>query len=196
MNLGGLHIGRLSATEAQQLLSRARADAPTYEFVGLTLDPERWTNPKLYWRQREVGRGEEAFVAARQALQSWVPQRAIADIVDPAPAVKTGETVVIILRRGPFWVAAPDRVVAVIDEARRFGFAYGTLPGHAERGEEGFTVEWQTDGTVLATIRVLAGPATPAARAAAPVVRLLQRVALARYLEAIAGHVAATTGRT
>ena len=37
------------------------------------------------------------------------------------------------------------RVVYLVDEdgpVPRFGFAYGTLPGHAESGEERFLVEW------------------------------------------------------
>jgi hypothetical protein len=32
------------------------------------------------------------------------------------------------------------RVVAVIDEANRYGFAYGTLPVHPETGEEAFMI--------------------------------------------------------
>ena len=37
------------------------------------------------------------------------------------------------------------RVVYVVDEEepiQRYGFAYGTLPDHAETGEERFLVEW------------------------------------------------------
>ena len=40
------------------------------------------------------------------------------------------------------------RIVYVIDEqgsSERYGFAYGTLPDHMERGEERFTVEFDTD---------------------------------------------------
>jgi len=32
------------------------------------------------------------------------------------------------------WFLNAARIVYVIDEPRRFSFAYGTLPGHAERG--------------------------------------------------------------
>jgi uncharacterized protein (UPF0548 family) len=35
--------------------------------------------------------------------------------------------------------------VYVIDEPDRFGFAYGTLPQHAESGEERFSVEYHPD---------------------------------------------------
>ena len=37
-------------------------------------------------------------------------------------------------------VTAPCRVVYVVDEPDRRGFAYGTLTGHPESGEELFTV--------------------------------------------------------
>ena len=45
---------------------------------------------------------------------------------------------------GLWWLNA-CRIVYVVDEAgpvTKFGFAYGTLPGHAGTGEERFLVEW------------------------------------------------------
>ena len=51
----------------------------------------------------------------------------------------------------------PARVVYVIDEPLRKGFAYGTLPGHPETGEEAFIVEYRDDDSVwLIDPRVLA----------------------------------------
>jgi uncharacterized protein (UPF0548 family) len=44
-----------------------------------------------------------------------------------------------------FWMLSACRIVYVVNEtepARQFGFAYGTLPGHVETGEERFLVEW------------------------------------------------------
>ena len=46
----------------------------------------------------------------------------------------------VIVHLGP--VRAPCRVVYVVDEPDRRGFAYGTLPGHAESGEERFVVRY------------------------------------------------------
>ncbi|HEV8560641.1 MAG TPA: DUF1990 family protein [Actinophytocola sp.] len=43
---------------------------------------------------------------------------------------------------------APGRVVHVVEEEHRRGFAYGTLPGHPECGEEAFLLERHADGTV------------------------------------------------
>lgn len=41
---------------------------------------------------------------------------------------------------GPLRLRAPCRVVYTVTESRRRGFAYGTLPGHPECGEEAFVI--------------------------------------------------------
>ena len=46
------------------------------------------------------------------------------------------------------WTLNAARVVFVIDEPGRFGFAYGTLPRHVESGEERFLVERDAAGEV------------------------------------------------
>jgi uncharacterized protein (UPF0548 family) len=194
MRIGGLYLGALSANTRGQLLRGARETVPTYAHIGSTLDPEQHDAAGLRTRHLEIGHGRAAFAAAAQALRTWVPRLAIgADIEPPDQPVVHGATMLVILRRGPVTVVAPNRIVGVIDEPRRFAFAYGTLPGHPERGEESFTVEHLPDDTVRATIRVQAGPGTCWARAAAPVVRRLQLAALRRYLDAIADFVTSAT---
>jgi len=190
VNLFGVRFGGLDAAEVDRLLAAARAAAPTYDHVGSTLDPARRAAPVVRVRHRTVGRGPTAFEAARQALRTWVPQLGIGATVEPeGQAVVTGATVLVVLRRGPLHVVAPDRIVGVVDEPRRFGYAYGSLPGHPERGEESFVVEHLDDDTVRATIRVQAGPGTLPAHVVAPLVRAVQHAALDGYLSAIARHV-------
>jgi uncharacterized protein (UPF0548 family) len=190
VNIGGLQWGRLSNGELLELLRRARQGAPTYDHVGSTLDPLRYDAPAVRSFHVDVGRGDATFAAARTPLQTWVPQRGLGAEVTPADQrVTLDETVLVVLRRGPIFLIAPNRVVVVVDESRRFTFAYGTLPGHPERGEESFTVEWRPDDTVRATIRVQARPATLAARVAGPLGGWLQRAALRRYLRAITEYV-------
>jgi uncharacterized protein (UPF0548 family) len=46
--------------------------------------------------------------------------------------------------------------VYVIDEQKRFGFAYGTLPEHAGSGEERFLVEMDDEQTVWYDILAIA----------------------------------------
>ena len=50
------------------------------------------------------------------------------------------------------------------------------MPGHVERGEERFTVEWDcADDSVSYEVFTFARPAHPLARAGQPFVRLVQR---------------------
>ena len=66
-----------------------------------------------------------------------------------------------------FWSLNACRIVYTIDEEGpvvRFGFAYGTLPDHAEQGEERFSVEWHhEDGTVWYDILAFSRPNHPLA---------------------------------
>lgn len=83
-------------------------------------------------------------------------------------------------------VRAVCRVVYVINEPDRVGFAYGTLPGHAERGEESFILD-RRNGTPRFTVRAFSSPASRLARAAGPIAGVAQLVMAERYLrEAIA----------
>jgi len=65
------------------------------------------------------------------------------------------------------------------------GFAYGTLPGHPESGEECFLVRLAPGGEVVFEIRVFFRLASPGARLAGPLALVLQRLATDRYVTAI-----------
>jgi uncharacterized protein (UPF0548 family) len=80
----------------------------------------------------------------------------------------------------------PCRVVDVVDEPDRRGFAYGTLPGHPETGEERFMAQRDPrTGKVTATICAFSNPATWVTRLGGPVARLVQRLMTRRYLDAM-----------
>ena len=70
------------------------------------------------------------------------------------------------------------RIIYVIEEhgsSEKYGFAYGTLPNHAEIGEERFTVEFHPeDKTVWYDIYAFSRP-TALARLAYPFTRSLQK---------------------
>jgi uncharacterized protein (UPF0548 family) len=192
VNIAGISWGPPSPRDLTRLLADARRSRLSYDHEGSTLDPARWAAPGVRARHLDVGAGVADFTAARTALQTWVPQRGLPAGIEPdGQPVVVGATVLVVLRYGPCTVVAPDRIVAVVDEPRRFAYAYGTLPGHHERGEESFTVEHRADDTVRATIRVEATTATLLARAARPVVMWMQEMALRTYLSAIAAHVQA-----
>ena len=86
---------------------------------------------------------------------------------------------------GPLAVQVPCRVLEVIDESRRRGFAYGTLPGHPEAGEERFILEQLEDGRILFAITAYSRPASALAKLAGPISRAAQRFMTQRYLKAL-----------
>ncbi len=180
LNVAGVRLGRLSHAEVQELLKEARSMEVTYDHVGSTFDGKGRS------RTTVLGYGDADFVEAAGRLKRWAPQRGIGARVHPDDApVEVGTTILVELRGGPVRVLAPCRAVRVIDEADRFGFAYGTLPGHPEKGEESFLVERGDDDSVTGTVTVDAVPGTLAAQLAVPVVYGIQRWAVRRYLSAL-----------
>lgn len=79
----------------------------------------------------------------------------------------------------------PCRVVDVIEEPRRRGFSYGTLPGHPESGEEQFLLELGDDGRVRFTISAYSRPASLLAKLSGPAGRAAQSFMTKRYLDAL-----------
>ena len=120
-------------------------------------------------------------------LRSWAAQRHIGGIVHPPDAsVVEGQTIVTALPSGPVTMLAPTRVVEVVDRPDRFGFAYGTLPGHPYSGEERFSVDLHPDGRVRITVAVDARAANPVVWLASPIGTWAQRRALRGYLDGLA----------
>jgi uncharacterized protein (UPF0548 family) len=105
------------------------------------------------------------------------------------PFLSPGETVNLLIPLWLFRVKAPARVVYVIDEPDRKGFAYGTLPGHPECGEELFLVERKEDDSVWITIRSFSRPASWAWWLVYPVLRASQAFYTRRYLKALSGPI-------
>ena len=94
------------------------------------------------------------------------------------------------LLKWALWPAKiPARVVYVIDEPDRKGFAYGTLPGHPERGEESFIIERRPDESVWLTIRAFSRPSSAFFWAVSPALRMLQAIFTERYKRALAGPI-------
>jgi uncharacterized protein (UPF0548 family) len=106
---------------------------------------------------------------------------------DGAPFIVPGDSVLLGIPFGPFHVTAPARVVYVVDDLSRKGFAYGTLPGHPESGEESFIVEQTDDGSVWLEISAFSRPANAFWWIVYPVLRLTQAYYTRRYFEALSG---------
>ena len=94
-------------------------------------------------------------------------------------------------------VELPARVVLVIDEENRAGYALGSLPGHPFDGEQAFVLELREDDTVWLTVRQLGMPADPRLRLLWPVFRWQQHELTKKFLKSLhptaAAEAAATT---
>ncbi len=124
----------------------------------------------------ELGRGQTVFDKAREAIRTWEMFPAPLATIEPKHIpIAEGEIAGVVMRVFGLWFVSAARIVYVIDEPRRFGFAYGTLPGHVEAGEERFLVEWLPDDTVVYTIVAFSRPRYWLARLGKPIARMLQR---------------------
>jgi uncharacterized protein (UPF0548 family) len=137
-------------------------------------------------RRDRIGTGLEVFHRSVDALNGWSMHRGAGLVVVAAPP-RAATGAVVVLRLGPPVVGmlVPCRVIYVVNEPDRRGFAYGTLPGHPESGEEAFVVSLGGDGQVDLTIRAFSRPASRLVSAAGPLNRALQDRITDRYVKAL-----------
>jgi len=153
----------------------------TFAFVGSTEgdDLPGGFNRDRY-RQR-LGQGRETFERACNGIRDWrmfpAPWTEIAPVDE---SLTSGLVVTVTVRVLFVWFLATCRVAYLIEEEdaerARFGFAYATLPGHPEQGEERFLVEWnRSDDSVEYNILAVSRPAVWYTWFGYPFTRLLQR---------------------
>jgi uncharacterized protein (UPF0548 family) len=153
-----------------------QADAPfSYREVGATGGdlPAGYDHAQVRFA---LGNGDGVFAAACDAIRSW-RMFALGWVrlhgADRAPS--PGHTVAPVAHVLGLWSVNVARVVYVINEPSQFGFAYGTLAAHAERGEELFLVGREPDGSVWYEIKVFSRPQLWWSRMAKPIVAARQR---------------------
>ncbi|MFF4425745.1 DUF1990 family protein [Streptomyces sp. NPDC001549] len=135
----------------------------------------------LHHRTR-LGHGRAVFEAAGTAVTTFHAHRTAGMRVRAdVGAVRPGSRAVVGIGLGPLRIDAPCQVIWTAYEPARIGFAYGTLAGHPECGEESFIVDMDPDGTVWFTVTAFSRPNTWYTRLAGPVVPFLQ-LSFARLL--------------
>ncbi|MYS86007.1 DUF1990 family protein [Embleya scabrispora] len=159
----------------------------TYPEVGATLRVAA-PMPRGYHhveRRVRVGVGSEVFRRVADGVLGWeVLRGAGLEVRADADRVVEGAEVTSTLRLGPVRFGAPCRVVGVVDEPDRAGFAYGTLRGHPESGEEAFVVDRDPDDVVWFTVRAFSRPGTWWSYLGSPAARAIQHRVTTRYLAA------------
>jgi uncharacterized protein (UPF0548 family) len=104
---------------------------------------------------------------------------------DGTPFVAPGTSVRLHGRVRGLSVDAELRVIFVIEEPRRVGFALGTVGGSVVSGEESFVVEWRHDDEVWFTVRAFDRPTALTYRLFRGALRRRRRELFTRYLRAI-----------
>jgi uncharacterized protein (UPF0548 family) len=172
-------LSRPTDQEIRELIARQQAADLSYPEAGAT----QGTMPQGYavLHQRILlGEGLATFERAREALSQWkMFEMPWISLCWPDVPIHAGNTVVILAYFFGFWSVNFAKIVYVLDEdatVYRYGFAYGTMPEHAERGEERFLIEWdRSSGAVWYDLLSFSRPNAFLARAAGPVARMLQR---------------------
>ncbi len=168
-----------SPDSMQRFLDHQRPLDFSYQAVGATaaIPPEGYT---VDHTRVKLGSGEETFLAAKAALECW--QQFALGWVEAWPTslpIQKGEVVAVLAHTAGLWWLNACKIVYVIDEAGswdRFGFAYGTLPDHAQSGEERFLIEWdRAQGDVWYDILAFSRPRHLLAKLGYPFVRRTQK---------------------
>ena len=129
----------------------------------------------------EIGHGEAAFAAAKSVFQNWQQfDLGWVRVANPDARVDPDQLVAVEAHTPGFsrlglWSVNISRILYVIDEPTRFGFAYGTTPLHVESGEERFLVElYPVSSAVFYDVLAISRPAHWLARLAYPFTRSQQ----------------------
>jgi uncharacterized protein (UPF0548 family) len=151
-------------------------------FSYLELGASRESDPAGYncdHNRIQLGTGRNVFDSAVRAVRQWeMFNLTWVQLCWPNAPIEPGATVAVLISHFGFWSLNAARIVYVLEEhggLERYGFAYGTLRDHGERGEERFTVEYHDeDGSVWYDIFAFSRPGS-VARLGYPLTRALQK---------------------
>jgi uncharacterized protein (UPF0548 family) len=157
----------------------------TYGEVGLTRG-ENATNKTVdgYVKDHNhvlLGHGEKCFANAKEAVRSWqMFNLGWVRIADSSAPIEPGTLSCVVVKSFGVWTTHVCRIIYTIEEfggeVQQFGFGYGTLPAHAERGEERFSIQWnRADDSVWYDLLAFSTPNNLLAKIGYPLVRRLQK---------------------
>lgn len=174
-----LTLGTPSEEAIDRFLGTQQGLPVTYSAEGITRNAAPPPGFNADHLRHKLGSGAEVFERAVKELRSWTMfQQQGIRLESQGRPPDVGVLMAIVVRVGPMWWANACRVVYVVDESaplRRVAFGNGTLPGHAECGEEVFSVEMDEAGQVWYDLRAYSRPRHWLARLGYPLTRMMQR---------------------
>jgi uncharacterized protein (UPF0548 family) len=169
-----------SPKRIQRVIDSSRNAPFNYAEVGQSLEQTPAGYASNHGRAR-LGYGDATFNKAVESLRNWkMFDLGWVSLCWPQAEIEVGTTVAALARHFGFWSLHPARIVFLIDDddarMRRIGFAYGTLKGHGERGEEIFIIEWlRADDSVWYELRSFSRPGQPLTALGYPIARAMQK---------------------
>ncbi|MFG1795453.1 DUF1990 family protein [Nocardia sp. NPDC049149] len=158
----------------------------TYSEVGATSGelPEGYHQFRL---RRRIGHGRALFEHAAAEILAYRMQKGTGIFHEAStPQAEPGTRLTVRIGVGPLSITAPCRVVYVLAAPNERGFAYGTLPGHPEIGEELFAVEYDPiDEAVYGLVVAFSRPGAWYTRLGGPLVRVIQRLVGVWYIKTL-----------
>lgn len=161
----------------QKILVSQADQSFTYQDVGATIEGKNLPAGFVVDHTRALlGNGPEVFNAAKLFLQAW--RQYDFHWLEAWPGdtpLEKGKDISTVAHVVGLWSVNVCRIVEVFDEPNRFGYIYGTLPEHAECGEERFLIELNETGEVWFDILAFSRPQQWLARLGYPMVRRVQK---------------------
>ena len=133
-----------SEKQIQRFLETQRTLNFSYKEIGAT-HPQTFASPKNFTHDHNrilLGNGEATFRKAVNAIKTWKAYALGWTKIYPTVQPEKDKTFCVEVNHFGFYSLSSLRIVYIVDEPKRFAFAIGTLPGHVEKGEERFMVEW------------------------------------------------------
>lgn len=168
-------IRKPTAAQLQSFFEKNKNSPFSYPETGFSKEK----SPEGYdvdFNEIRLGEGQQVFEKAKIAIQNWQQFPADWCFIGPnIPPIAVEQVVSMSAKVLGTWWSNLAKIVYLIENERQFGFAYGTLEAHVERGEELFLVDWRADGSVWYSIRAFSKPKIWATKINYPFARALQK---------------------
>jgi uncharacterized protein (UPF0548 family) len=177
-------LGRVSSDVVQDFLERQTRAGFSYQEIGWTQQATRPTGYFLDSTRVTIGKGKDVFVRARDAFKKWTMHALpILKLKPNGVKLEVGSSICLQVGWAGISLLNACQVVYVIDQARSFGFGYGTLRDHAARGKERFLLEHQENDDVVLSLFAFSKPSNWLFWLGLPITRLMQVVLTRTYIQ-------------
>jgi uncharacterized protein (UPF0548 family) len=179
-NLSMFLLQKPTRQQIDQFLKQQANSKYSYFGVGSSIDGKAPAGCTVDRNRIQLGTGPETWEKAVAALRRWeMFKMDWLELCWPTAPIGVGTTVALVISHLRFYSLNASRIVYLIEEdktIKRFGFAYGTLKDHSEKGEERFLIEWNRDtNQVFYDVFSFSEPGNILVKAAYPIARQLQK---------------------